>query len=96
MDFPKQVIKMIHQHHERLDGSGYPQGLIGDQIILESRILAVADVVESMSSHRPHRPALGVELALEGILNHKGTKFDSDVVDACIKVFREHGFTFSY
>jgi HD-GYP domain-containing protein (c-di-GMP phosphodiesterase class II) len=86
---------MIRQHHERLDGSGYPQGLIGEQIIIESRILAVSDVVEAMSSHRPYRPSLGLESGLEEISKNKGTKFDSDVVDACIKVFKERGFTFS-
>jgi putative nucleotidyltransferase with HDIG domain len=95
IDFPHKVIEMIQQHHERLDGSGYPQGLIGDQIILESRILAVADVVEAMSSHRPYRPSLGLDVALEEISKNKGIKFDSDVVDACIKLFRELGFTLS-
>lgn len=95
IDFPKQVIDMIHQHHERLDGSGYPQGLVGDQIILESRILAVADVVEAMSSHRPYRAALGLEAALEEISKNKGITFDSDVVDTCVRLFQDLGFSFS-
>ena len=94
IDFPSQVKTMIYQHHERLDGSGYPQKLIGDQIILESRILAVADVVEAMTSHRPYRPALGIDVALEEIQLHKGIKYDADVVNACIKLFREKMFEF--
>ncbi len=95
IDFPIQVIEMIHQHHERLDGSGYPQKLAGDQIILESRILAVADVVEAMTSHRPYRPALGIEFALEEISLYKGKKYDCAVVDACVTLFREKGFQFT-
>jgi len=94
IDFPPQVIELIHQHHERLDGSGYPQKLKGDQIILESRILAVADVVEAMTSHRPYRPALGIDVALEEISLHKGEKYDCAVVDACVKLFKEKGFRF--
>ncbi|OHE40030.1 MAG: hypothetical protein A2Y16_06605 [Tenericutes bacterium GWF2_57_13] len=95
IDFPEEVIEMIHQHHERLDGSGYPYGLVGDQIILESRILAVSDVVEAMCSHRPYRSALGVEVALAEITQNKGIKFGADVVDVCVKLFRERGFSFS-
>jgi PAS domain S-box-containing protein/putative nucleotidyltransferase with HDIG domain len=94
IDFPSQVIDMIHQHHERLDGTGYPQKLVGDQIIIESRILAVADVVEAMMSHRPYRSALGVDAAIEEITKYRGTKFDSKVVDVCIELFRENGFEF--
>lgn len=94
IDFPCSVIEMIHQHHERLDGTGYPQGLSGDQIILESRILAVADVIEAMNSHRPYRAAKGIDVALEEILKNKGTKYDADVVDVCIKLFREKRFAF--
>jgi HD-GYP domain-containing protein (c-di-GMP phosphodiesterase class II) len=90
IDFPEQIKMMIYQHHERLDGSGYPQKLIGDHIILESRILAVADVVEAMTSHRPYRPALGVDAALAEIMMHKGTKYDAQVVDACLKLFYEN------
>ena len=88
-DFPSQILTIIYQHHERLDGSGYPQGLIGEQIIIESRILAVSDVVEAMSSDRPYRPALGIDIALEEIENNKGSKYDPMVVDTCIKLFRE-------
>ena len=94
IDFPPQVLEMIHQHHERLDGSGYPQKLAGDQIILESRILAVADVVEAMTSHRPYRTALGIDAALEEISLHRGKKYDREVVDACVALFREKGFQF--
>lgn len=94
VEFPWPVAKISLQHHERLDGSGYPNGLKGDDIALESRILAVADVVEAMSSARPYRPALGIEKALEEISSKKGLLYDADVVDACIKLFREKGFKF--
>jgi PAS domain S-box-containing protein len=92
IDFPWPVARIVLEHHERMNGSGYPQGLIGDNILLESRILAVADVVESMSSHRPYRPALGIEPALEEIEKNKGTFYDSNVVEACLRLFREKGF----
>ncbi len=95
MDLPSEILTMIHQHHERLDGSGYPNKLVGEQIILESRILAVADVVEAMTSHRPYRPALGIEAALVEIESGRGTKFDPAVVDLCISLFREEGFVFA-
>jgi putative nucleotidyltransferase with HDIG domain len=95
IDFAPRIPIMIYQHHERLDGSGYPQGLAGDQIIIESRILGVADVVVSMNEHRPYRAALGINAALEEISLHRGTKFDSNVVDACITLFREKGFEFT-
>ena len=85
---------MILQHHERLDGSGYPRGLTGDAISLEAQILAVADVVEAMSSHRPYRAAQGVDVALDEILAMRGTLYDSQVADACISVFREDGYEF--
>ncbi|MGC2519121.1 MAG: PAS domain S-box protein [Burkholderiales bacterium] len=89
--FPWPVAEVIRQHHERLDGSGYPRGLKGDEIILEARIMAVADVVESMSSHRPYRPALGVEAACQEIERFRGARFDASVVDVCLKLFRvEH------
>jgi PAS domain S-box-containing protein len=86
---PWPVAEIVLQHHERLDGSGYPRGLRGDAILVEARILAVADVVEAMASHRPHRPALGVEKALEEIAKGKGILYDPPVVDACVKVIRE-------
>lgn len=92
--FPWPVATMVLQHHERLDGSGYPNGARGDEILLESRILAVADVVEAMSSHRPYRPAVGLELALEHLRNTRGTQFDPDVVDACLRLFHSGAFDF--
>ena len=94
INFPWPVAQIVRQHHERMDGSGYPEGLKGDNILLEARILAVADVVEAMSSHRPYRPAHGVEKALEEISQQKGILYDTDVVDACIKVFTEKQFKF--
>jgi len=94
IDFPWPVAKIILQHHERMDGSGYPQGLKGEDILLEARILGVADVVEAMSSHRPYRPALGVDKALEEIEKNKGKLYDPQVVDACLRLFREKKFKF--
>ncbi|MES9965176.1 MAG: HD domain-containing phosphohydrolase [Candidatus Sedimenticola sp. 20ELBAFRAG] len=93
VDFPWPVKDMIHQHHERLDGSGYPQGLKDGDIILEARILAVADVVEAMASHRPYRPGLGIERALEEIEANSGKLYDPDVVEACVRLFREENYT---
>lgn len=95
IEFPWPVAAMVHQHHERLDGSGYPQGLKGDAIALEARILAVADVVEAMSSHRPYRPGLGLDAALKEIEEKKGAWFDADAVDACLRLFRTKGFAFA-
>jgi putative nucleotidyltransferase with HDIG domain len=94
IEFSRPIAKIVLQHHELLDGSGYPQGLSGDEIILEARILAVADVVEAMASHRPYRPAQGIGKALEEILHHKGVLYDPVVVDACLKVFYEREFSF--
>ncbi|MCP5197815.1 MAG: GAF domain-containing protein [Gammaproteobacteria bacterium] len=91
-DFPWQVAEVILQHHERLDGSGYPQGLRGEQISLEARIVAVADVVEAMTSHRPHRPGLGIEAALAEITEFSGVRYDPQVVAACLRLFRERGY----
>lgn len=82
---------IIYQHHERLDGSGYPQGLSGDSILMEAKILAVADVIEAMSSYRPYRPALGINAALEEVVKNRGKIFDSDVVDACLSHFSHEG-----
>jgi PAS domain S-box-containing protein len=92
IDFPWPIAQMVLQHHERLDGSGYPQGLKGDQIILEARILSVADVAEAMSSHRPYRSGLGTEAALEEIIRGRGTLFDPQVADACVALFREQHY----
>ena len=94
--FPWPVAQMVLQHHERLDGSGYPQGLSGDQILLEAKILAVADVTEANSSFRPYRPARGIEAALLKIAQHKGEKYDADAVSACRDLFAGNGFTFDY
>ena len=91
IEFPWPVADMILQHHERLDGSGYPQGLKGDEIILEARILAVADVLEAISSHRPYRPALGIEVALAELRDHAGTRYDGAVVEACVAVLDQYG-----
>ena len=93
--FPWPIATIILQHHERLDGSGYPNGTKAEQILMESRILAVADVVEAMSSHRPYRPSRGIETALEEIKAQSGVLYDADVVDACVHVFCEEGYAFS-
>ena len=90
--FPWPIAQIVLQHHERMDGSGYPQGLQGDQILLEARIIAVADTVEAMASHRPYRPGLGVEAALEEIIRSRGSKYDAQIVDACVTVFKERGY----
>jgi HD-GYP domain-containing protein (c-di-GMP phosphodiesterase class II) len=95
IDFPWPVAQIVLQHHERIDGSGYPKGLKGDEILLEAKILAVSDVVEAMSSHRPYRPALGIDKALEEISRHRGTHYDSHVVDACLKLFHNREFEFT-
>ncbi|MEW6689190.1 MAG: HD domain-containing phosphohydrolase [Pseudomonadota bacterium] len=92
IDFPWPVAAMVHQHHERLDGSGYPQGLKGEEIALEARILAVADVVEAMSSHRPYRPGLGIDAALKEIERKMGVGFEAAAVEACLRLFREKGY----
>jgi GAF domain-containing protein len=95
IDFPWPVAQMILQHHERMDGTGYPGGLKGDEIPLESKILAVADVVDAMNSHRPYRAGLGIAKALEEIEKNRGTHYDPLVVDACLRLFREKGFKYS-
>jgi putative nucleotidyltransferase with HDIG domain len=94
IQFPWPVAHIILQHHERMDGSGYPDGLLGDAILMEARILAVADVVEALSSHRPYRPALGMEKALEEIRRGRGIRYDMRVVDACLKLFKDHRYSF--
>ena len=95
MDFPCVIAKAILQHHERLDGSGYPNQLKGEYTLLEAKILAVADVIEAMAAHRPYRrPALGIEKALEEISKNKGRLYDPDVVGACLELFNSGKFEF--
>lgn len=95
IDFPWPIAQIVRQHHERQDGSGYPQGLGSEQIMLEARIVAVADVVEAMSSHRPYRAALGADSALKEMERGRGTLYDAAVVDACSRLFAEKRFAFS-
>ena len=89
---PWPLAEIVLQHHERMDGSGYPRGLKGEEILIEARILAVADVVEAMASHRPYRPALGIDTALAEIEKNRGLLYDSHAVDTCLRVFREKGY----
>jgi len=91
---PWPLAEIILQHHERLDGSGYPHGLTGDKILLEAKIMGVSDVTEAESSYRPYRPSLGIDVALAEIEKNKGKLYDPDVVDICLKLFREEGFGF--
>lgn len=92
IEFPWPIARMVLEHHERMNGSGYPNGLKGDQSLLESRILSVADVVEAMASHRPYRPGLGIEASLEEIEKNRGTFYDINVVDACLRLFRDKNY----
>jgi HD-GYP domain-containing protein (c-di-GMP phosphodiesterase class II) len=92
IEFSWPVARIVLQHHERLNGSGYPQGLKGDEIILGARIIGVADIIDAMSSHRPYRPAWGIDKVLEEITQKKGILYDPEVVDACIKLFKEKEF----
>ncbi|HPQ67502.1 MAG TPA: response regulator [bacterium] len=94
IDFPWPIAETILQHHERMDGSGYPQGLVGEEICLEARILAVADVVEAMAHHRPYRPALGIGRALDEIAKNKDRFYDPNVAESCHRLFYNKGFTF--
>jgi len=94
VEFPWPIAQIVLQHHERMDGSGYPKGLSGKDILLGARILAVADVVEAMASHRPYRPAHGINKALEEISQNRDTLYDASVVDACITLFRKGRFAF--
>ncbi len=93
VEFPWPIADIVVQHHERLDGRGYPAGLKSDAILLDAKIITVADVVEAMSSHRPYRPAHGIEKALDEIALHKGAFYDPDVVEACLRIFKEKGFS---
>ena len=92
VEFPLPIAEIIREHHERMDGSGYPQGLKGENTLPESRILAVADVVEAMASDRPYRPSKGIEEAIHEIESHRGGLFDPDVVDAMLRLFREKDY----
>jgi HD-GYP domain-containing protein (c-di-GMP phosphodiesterase class II) len=92
VESPWPLAEIVHQHHERMDGSGYPRNLKGEEILMEARILTVADVVEAMESHRPYRPGLGIEAALNEIEKNGGIFYDKTVADACLRLFREKGF----
>jgi HD-GYP domain-containing protein (c-di-GMP phosphodiesterase class II) len=92
VESPWPLAQIVYQHHERMDGSGYPRNLKGDDILMEARIMAVADVVESMATHRPYRPGLGIDVALEEIEKNRGTHYDNTVVDACLRLFRKKGY----
>ena len=94
IEFPWPIADIVYQHHERIDGTGYPRGLKGDEIMKEARIISVADVIEAITSHRPYRDALGIDKALEEIQNNKGKIYDPEVVDACTKLFKEKDFHF--
>jgi len=94
IEFPWPIADIVHQHHEKINGSGYPAGLAGEEILIEARIITVADVVEALASHRPYRPKRGIEKALEEISENRGKFYDPNVVDACLKLFREKGFAF--
>ena len=89
IDFPWPVARMILEHHERMDGSGYPNAATGETLLIESRILTVADVVEAMASHRPYRPSLGLGAALDEMSRNRGILYDPEVVDACLRLFNE-------
>jgi PAS domain S-box-containing protein/putative nucleotidyltransferase with HDIG domain len=92
IDFPSPIARMVLEHHERMDGSGYPNGLTGKDLLVESKILAVADVVEAIATHRPYRPGRGSEVAMEEITRGRGILYDSEVVEACVKLFRENRY----
>ncbi|HUV07579.1 MAG TPA: HD domain-containing phosphohydrolase, partial [Spirochaetia bacterium] len=94
IEFSRPVAEIVYQHHEKIDGSGYPRGLTDKDILLEAKILTVADVVEAIASHRPYRPALGVEKALDEITLKKGIQYDPEAVDACIRLFEKKEFNF--
>jgi putative nucleotidyltransferase with HDIG domain len=94
VEFPWPVAEIALQHHERMDGSGYPGGLKGHEIRLEAKILMIADVVEAMASHRPYRPSLGIEAALNEIKDNSGILYDPEIAGICISLFREKGFSF--
>jgi HD-GYP domain-containing protein (c-di-GMP phosphodiesterase class II) len=92
VESPWPLAQIVYQHHERMNGSGYPRNLKGDEILMDARIMAVADVVEAMASHRPYRPALGIDVALNEIEKNRGILYDDTVVDACLRLFREKDY----
>jgi HD-GYP domain-containing protein (c-di-GMP phosphodiesterase class II) len=92
VEFPWPVARMILEHHERIDGSGYPNGLIGENILMESKILAIADTMEAIASNRPYRAGKGINVALDEIITNRGILYDADAVDACLRLFRKKGF----
>jgi HD-GYP domain-containing protein (c-di-GMP phosphodiesterase class II) len=94
IEFPWPIADIVLQHHERMDGSGYPLGVAGEDILFEARIICVADVVETMASHRPYRPSIGMDKALEEISMNRGVLYDPRVVDACLTLFNEKGYAF--
>ncbi len=94
VEFPWSIAQIVAQHHEKMDGSGYPDKLAGDAILPEARIVCVADVVEAMASHRPYRPSLGIDAALDEISRNRGTLYDPAVVDTCVKIFWDGKFSF--
>ncbi|HPJ40293.1 MAG TPA: HD domain-containing phosphohydrolase, partial [Spirochaetota bacterium] len=94
VEFMWPIAEIVLQHHERIDGSGYPKGLTGEYILKEAKIIGVADVIESMTFHRPYREALGIENALAEIETNRGTLYDTEVVDICVTLFRENRFSF--
>lgn len=94
VDFPWPIAQIVRQHHERFDGSGYPDGLAGEDILLEARIMAVADVVEAMASHRPYRASLGTDIALREISKNRAVLYDPQVVDVCLRLFNDQGYRF--
>jgi HD-GYP domain-containing protein (c-di-GMP phosphodiesterase class II) len=94
IEFDYPIAEIIYQHHERINGSGYPQGLTDKNILLEAKIIAVADTVEAMASHRPYRPPIGIDKALEEISQYKGILYDPIVVDICLRLFRKKNFSF--
>ncbi len=95
-EFPWPIAEIVIEHHERIDGTGYPRGIRGDDMLIEAKIIAVADVVEAMASPRPYRPALGLNLALEEITSKRGKHFDTLIADICIDVFCKNNFQFDY
>ena len=95
IDFPWPIADMVLQHHERIDGSGYPNGLSGEEILLEAKIIAIADTVEAMASHRPYREARGLNIALEELVENSGISYDSELVEVCLRLFKDEKFGFN-